>query len=40
MLAHWPSRLGGKEASAPKRERAAEIMRLAADSVLAINPAT
>lgn len=31
---------GGKEASAPKRERAAEIMRHAADSVLAINPAT
>jgi len=40
MVAHWPSRLGGKEASAPKRERAAEIMRHAADSVLAINPAT
>lgn len=40
MVAHWPSRLGGKEASAPKRERAAEIMRRAADSVLAINPAT
>ncbi len=40
MVAHWPSRLGGKEASAPKRRRAAEIMRRAADSVLAINPAT
>lgn len=40
MVAHWPSRLGGKEASAPKRMRAAEIMRHAADSVLAINPAT
>ncbi|WP_300798046.1 endonuclease/exonuclease/phosphatase family protein [uncultured Alistipes sp.] len=40
MVAHWPSRLGGKEASSPKRERAAEIMRHAADSVLAINPAT
>ena len=40
MVAHWPSRLGGKEASDPKRERAAEIMRHAADSVLAINPAT
>ncbi|MEG1622817.1 MAG: endonuclease/exonuclease/phosphatase family protein [Alistipes sp.] len=40
MVAHWPSRLGGKEASAPKRERAAAIMRHAADSVLAINPAT
>ena len=31
MVAHWPSRLGGKEASAPKRRRAAEIMRRAAD---------
>lgn len=40
MVAHWPSRLGGKEASAPRRRRAAEIMRHAADSVLAINPAT
>lgn len=40
MVAHWPSRLGGKEASAPRRRRAAEIMRQAADSVLAINPAT
>ena len=40
MVAHWPSRLGGKEASSPKRERAAQIMRQAADSVLAINPAT
>lgn len=40
MVAHWPSRLGGKEASAPKRERAAEIMRQAADSVRRLNPAT
>lgn len=40
MVAHWPSRLGGKEASAPRRRRAAEIMRHAADSVLALNPAT
>ena len=40
MVAHWPSRLGGKEASAPKRERAAEIMRRAADSVLRLDPAT
>ena len=39
-MAHWPSRLGGKEASAPKRERAAEIMRRAADSVLRLDPAT
>ncbi len=40
MVAHWPSRLGGKDASSPLRERAAEIMRRAADSVLRINPAT
>lgn len=40
MVAHWPSRLGGKDASAPKRIRAAEIMRNAADSVLRLNPAT
>lgn len=40
MVAHWPSRLGDKEASAPKRERAAEIMRRAADSVLRLDPAT
>jgi len=39
MVAHWPSRLGGKEASSPKRERAAEIMRDAADSVRRLNPA-
>lgn len=39
MVAHWPSRLGGKEASAYLRERAAEIMRHAADSVRAANPA-
>ena len=40
MVAHWPSRLGGKEASSPLRERAAEIMREAADSVRRLNPAT
>ena len=40
MVAHWPSRLGGKEASAPKRERAAKIMRRAADSGLRLDPAT
>lgn len=40
MVAHWPSRLGGKEASAYKRMRAAEIMRHAADSVLQRNPQT
>lgn len=40
MVAHWPSRLGGKEASAPLRDRAAQIMRHAADSVLSLNPRT
>lgn len=40
MVAHWPSRLGGKEASAPKRMRAAELMRRAADSVLRLDPST
>lgn len=39
MVAHWPSRLGGQAASSPLRERAAEIMRDAADSVRAANPA-
>ncbi len=39
MVAHWPSRLGGQQASAYLRERAAEIMREAADSVRRINPA-
>lgn len=38
MVAHWPSRLGGQQASAPRREHAAKIMRHAADSVRRINP--
>lgn len=38
MVAHWPSRRGGKESSSFLRERAAEIMRRAADSVRAANP--
>ena len=38
MVAHWPSRLGGQAASAPRRERAAELMREAADSVRKANP--
>lgn len=40
MVAHWPSRLGGKEASAPRREAVGAQMRRIADSVLAVNPAT
>lgn len=38
MVAHWPSRLGGQAASAPRREHAARLMRHAADSVRRINP--
>ncbi len=40
MVAHWPSRLGGKEASEFKRIAVGEQMRRIADSVLRINPAT
>lgn len=40
MVAHWPSRLGGKDASEFKRIAVAEQMRHIADSVLAVNPAT
>lgn len=40
MVAHWPSRLGGKEASEFKRIAVAQQMRSIADSVLKANPAT
>ena len=40
LVSHWPSRLGGREASAPKRMAAAEQCRAIADSVLRANPAT
>lgn len=40
LVSHWPSRLGGKEASAPKRISAAQQCRRIADSVLRANPAT
>ena len=40
MVAHWPSRLGGKDASEFKRIAVGEQMRRIADSVLKINPAT
>lgn len=39
LVSHWPSRLGGKDASAPKRMAAAEQCRHIADSVRAANPA-
>lgn len=40
MVAHWPSRLGGREASEFKRIAVGEQMRRIADSVLRCNPAT
>lgn len=38
MVAHWPSRRGGEEASMARRCRAAEFMRNKADSIYLINP--
>lgn len=40
MVAHWPSRLGGQEASEFKRIAVGKQMRQIADSVLSINPNT
>lgn len=40
MVAHWPSRLGGKEASEFKRIAVGHQMRQIADSVRALRPAT
>ena len=40
MVAHWPSRLGGKEVSEFKRIAVGKQMRSIADSVLRANPAT
>ena len=40
VVNHWPSRLGGKEASSPKREEAARQVKHIIDSVMAANPAT
>lgn len=40
MVAHWPSRLGGKEFSESKRIAVGRQMRCIADSVLKANPAT
>ena len=40
LVSHWPSRLGGKEASAYKRNAADAQCRAIADSVRKINPAT
>jgi predicted extracellular nuclease len=40
MVSHWPSRLGGQQASAPRREAVAAIMRHAIDSVLLARPET
>ena len=40
VVNHWPSRLGGKEASSPEREEAARQVKHIVDSVMAANPAT
>ena len=40
LVSHWPSRLGGKEASDPKREAAAALCRRIADSVRTAHPNT
>ena len=40
LVSHWPSRLGGKEASAPKRMAAARQIRHIIDSVQRVDPAT
>ena len=40
LVSHWPSRLGGKEASQFKRDACAAQIRSIKDSLLAANPAT
>lgn len=40
LVSHWPSRLGGKEASDPKRMAAARQVKAIVDSVQRANPAT
>jgi hypothetical protein len=40
LVSHWPSRLGGKEASQFKRDACARQIREIKDSLLAANPAT
>lgn len=40
LVSHWPSRLGGKEASQFKRDACASQIRAIKDSLLAANPAT
>jgi hypothetical protein len=40
LVSHWPSRLGGKEASQFKRDACAKQIREIKDSLLAENPAT
>ena len=40
LVSHWPSRLGGKEASQFKRDACASQIRAIKDSLLAENPAT
>lgn len=38
FINHWPSRYGGQLATAPKREKAAEILKSKYDSLLTLNP--
>lgn len=38
IVNHWPSRLGGREASSPRREAAAALSRHIADSLWKVNP--
>jgi len=38
FINHWPSRYGGQLATAPKREKAAEVLKSKYDSLLALNP--
>lgn len=38
FINHWPSRYGGQLATAPKREKAAQILKQKYDSLLTLNP--
>ncbi len=38
LVGHWPSRIGGSAASAPKRAKAAEVCRRVIDSIYRIEP--
>ena len=40
LVNHWPSKLGGKEASARKREAVASVFNNCVDSILKVNPSS